>query len=270
MSKILGEDSKSAIAAAIEANLIDQVKYFGKSPLVNFYDDTQMVRIVTGLPVSILNLIAGTRLSEELIEQEIELALKPFRKQKVPMIWWVGPTTLPEDLGSYLEKLGLEKVFDMPGMFYELEKIEKNLEFPPEFTVKVVDNEKILQTWADTETKGFEAHQSDTEHVYNFENTLGTDPNSPWVRYVGFMNKEPVAVSILFQSAGVAAIFNVATVPEYRRHGIGTLMTKIPLFKARSLGYKYGVLKASPLGTYLYQKMGFKECCKIGLYSHSP
>ncbi|MFW9906090.1 MAG: hypothetical protein ACFFFH_17335 [Candidatus Thorarchaeota archaeon] len=62
------------------------------------------------------------------------------------------------------------------------------------------------------------------------------------------------------------AVFNVATVPKFRRQGIGTIMTKISLLKGKSLGYNYGVLKASSMGMHLYRKMDFKECCKIGLY----
>ncbi|MHA2247325.1 MAG: GNAT family N-acetyltransferase [Candidatus Hodarchaeales archaeon] len=266
MNEILKDKSESAIGAALEANLIEQVRLFATSPLVNYYEENNMVRLVTGLPISILNLIAGAKISEDNIEQEIQLALSPFKEQSIPMIWWVGPTTIPKDLGIHLEKEGLKKGFDMPGMFYELEMLEKKLEFPPEFIFKLVENNVLLRTWAETQSKGFEANLSFTKHIYEFEKILGTDSNSPWLRYIRFMDGVPVAVSILFQGAGVAAIFNVATVPEYRRKGIGTLMTKIPLLKARSLGYEYGVLKASPMGTHLYRKMKFKECCKIGLY----
>ncbi|MFX0115247.1 MAG: GNAT family N-acetyltransferase [Candidatus Hodarchaeota archaeon] len=253
------------IGVALEANLIEQVRYYGKSPLVNLYDETNMIRMATGLPVSTLNLIAGARLSENQIEREIEAALTLFKRQKVPMIWWVGPTSLPINLGSYLEQHGLEKVFDMLGMFYRLETLEE-VELPSEFTFKIVNNEKLLRIWAETQTRGFESDDAATDHIYKFEKSLGTSLDALWLRYIGFMDNEPVGVSILFQGAGVAAIFNVATVSEYRRHGIGTLMTKIPLLKAKALGYKYGVLKASPIGTHLYRAMGFNECGQIGLY----
>ncbi len=257
--------SASAIGAALEANLIEQVKFYAKSPLAIFYDENNMVRVISGLPVSILNLIVGAKLSDD-IEGQIQNALKPFKKQKVPMIWWVGPTTEPEDLGDSLIDQGLKKSFEMPGMFYDLENLEGELKFPSEFSFKQVNNDNLLKIWAETQSKAFEADSSFTKHIYDFEKTLGTDKSSPWIRYIGFLSKEPVAVSILFHAAGVAAVFNVATMPEFRRQGIGTFMTKIPLLKARSLGYNYGVLKASPMGVHLYRKMQFEECCTIGLY----
>ncbi|MFX0151737.1 MAG: GNAT family N-acetyltransferase [Candidatus Hodarchaeota archaeon] len=266
MKKILTIKSISTIGTALEANLIEQVKFYGTSPLVNLYDENNMVRIVTGLPISIFNLIAGTTFTENDIDHKIELALKPFKKQKVPMIWWVGPTSTPRNLGTYLEKHGLEKSFDMLGMFYDLEKLENNLNLPPSFIYYRVDTNHLLRLWTETQTEGFEANPNENEDIFRFEKTLGINPNSRWVRFIGFIGEKPVGVSILFLGAGVAAIFNVAVVPKFRRRGIGTLMTKIPLLKARSLGYKYGVLKASPLGAHLYKHLNFKECCKIGLY----
>jgi ribosomal protein S18 acetylase RimI-like enzyme len=96
------------------------------------------------------------------------------------------------------------------------------------------------------------------------------NPHSQWLRFVGLLNDEPVAVSILFLGAGVAAIFNVAVVPECRRQGFGTLITREPLLRARSMGYRYGVLKATPIGTKLYKNMKFEECCKISMYVCKP
>lgn len=266
MDDILSDKSNSAIGAALEANLIEQVRFYGKSPLAIFYDENNIVRFISGFPISILNLIAGTKFSPAKIDDQIKNALIPFKKQKVPMIWWVGPTSEPDDLGDYLIEQGLKKSFDMPGMCYDLENLEDELIFPSKFSCKLVNNDILLKIWAETESKAFEADSSSTKQIYDFEKSLGTNPNSPWTRYVGFIDNEPVAVSILFQAAGVAAIFNVATIPDFRRQGIGTFMTKIPLAKARTLGYNYGVLKASPMGVHLYRKMQFEECCKIGLY----
>ncbi|MBU7012993.1 MAG: GNAT family N-acetyltransferase [Theionarchaea archaeon] len=84
------------------------------------------------------------------------------------------------------------------------------------------------------------------------------------------MNDEPVAVSILFLGAGVAAIFNVAVVPEFRRQGLGTLITRAPLLRARLMGYRYGVLKATQMGTKLYKNMKFEKCCTIFMYTCRP
>jgi len=104
----------------------------------------------------------------------------------------------------------------------------------------------------------------------NLRSPWGMNPYSQWLRFVGLLNDEPVAVSILFLGAGVAAIFNVAVVPEFRRQGLGTLITRAPLLRARLMGYRYGVLKATQMGTKLYKNMKFEKCCTIFMYTCRP
>ena len=53
MNEILKEKSESAIGAALEANLIEQVRLYATSPLGNFYEENNMVRSITGFPISI-------------------------------------------------------------------------------------------------------------------------------------------------------------------------------------------------------------------------
>ncbi|MFW9779229.1 MAG: GNAT family N-acetyltransferase [Candidatus Heimdallarchaeota archaeon] len=270
MASILENRSLTGLSLALEANLIGQVRYYGQSPIIKVFDEHKMVRVVSGVPVSIFNLIAGAQLEETNIEYQIEEALEPFNRYQVPMIWWVGPMTTPKELGTHLETQGLAKIFDMPGMYYELASLEHQLQLPPHFRFEHVTSDDLLRVWAETQTKAFGVASSETQMIYEFEKSLGVRREAPWLRYIGFCNEEPVGVSILFFHAGVAAIFNVATIPEYRRQGIGQLMTKIPLFRARRLGYKFGVLKASKMGQHLYSSMDFAEICKISYYYYDP
>ena len=259
VNNILRRASKIALREAIEANLIEQNRFWGSSPKSEFHDGKDLIWFITGYPVSVLNAISGAKISGKNIDAVIEETLKHFEKHHVPTTWWVGPSTRPENLGEYLEQHGFEKTLEMPGMTIDLSTLD-TVEYPDDFSIMVVSNENRLRTWADTQSKGFGGSQDQADIFFEFEKSLGMNPHSQWLRFVGLLNDEPVAVSILFLGAGVAAIFNVAVVPEWRRQGFGTLITREPLLRARSMGYRYGVLKATPMGTRLYQKMEFEEC----------
>jgi hypothetical protein len=42
--------------------------------------------------------------------------------------------------------------------------------------------------------------------------------------------------------------------------------TLAPLRAARRMGYQVGVLRAAQSGLSLYRQLGFRECCRLGVY----
>jgi GNAT superfamily N-acetyltransferase len=96
-----------------------------------------------------------------------------------------------------------------------------------------------------------------------------TDPKL-MLAYTGFLDNQPVATALLFLAAGIAGIYAVSTIPAARRKGIGAWMTLLPLLRARSSGYKIGILFASHMGVGVYRSLGFQEYCKIASYRWAP
>jgi GNAT superfamily N-acetyltransferase len=62
----------------------------------------------------------------------------------------------------------------------------------------------------------------------------------------------------------------VATVPKARRQGIGTAMTLAACRKARALGYHIAALGAQGAALRVYQRIGFREYCRMSWYTWTP
>lgn len=270
MNEILKNASKTVLGEALDRNLTEQIRFWGSSPYSEFHDGTEVIWFITGYPVSVLNAVSGARLPNNNVDTTIEDALEHFTRYQIPVTWWIGPLTRPRNLGESLEDHGFKEALEMLGMHLHLSTLPPAVEFPDDFSIVQVSEEFSLRKWADAQSKGFGGDQNEADIFFKFEKSLGMDTQSRWLRFVGMVEDEPVAVSILFLEAGVAALFNVAVVPEFRRKGFGTLMTQEPLLRARSRGYHYGVLKATSMGTELYRSMKFEECCKIHMYVYKP
>ena len=67
----------------------------------------------------------------------------------------------------------------------------------------------------------------------------------------------------LIYEQGVAGLYNISTMPEFRRKGIGKVFTQILMDKARLDGFDWCILHASPIGQPIYEKIGFETFCYI-------
>jgi ribosomal protein S18 acetylase RimI-like enzyme len=99
---------------------------------------------------------------------------------------------------------------------------------------------------------------------------VGLDEDAPLQNYLAFWEGEAVATASLFCGAGVAGIYNVATLPESRRRGIGRAVTLFALHHARTKGLREAILQSSAAGAGVYKSLGFRERCRFEQYVWSP
>jgi GNAT superfamily N-acetyltransferase len=118
-----------------------------------------------------------------------------------------------------------------------------------------------LRAWAQVFTMGYGLPSGWEPEIYELQLHLGL--GFPVRNYIGYLNGVPVSAACLFLGAGVAGIYNVATLPGARGKGIGAAVTLRPLHNAREMGYRIGVLQSSRLGFSVYQKLGFRHLCQI-------
>lgn len=258
--------SPEAMAMAIEQN---GFAFFLSTvtPLhAEIYEDTQLLRVITRVPFSPLNVILRANFEPAVIESKVEAVLADFGEPRLPLTWWIGPATLTPELGKTLLAHGLAHAGDTPGMAINLRDLQVSPSLPAQFTLTPVTDLEGIERWVQTYAtcSGF---NEQAEHLWQTIHRHVALKHATSSRYyVGWLNGKPVATSLLFFHNGVAGIYHVATLPEHRGQGIGTAMTSLPLREALEQGYRLGVLESSQMGFSLYQRLGFQQYCTLSAY----
>ena len=84
--------------------------------------------------------------------------------------------------------------------------------------------------------------------------------------FVAWLNGEPAAAAFTMVRAGVAWVGWVATRPDFRVRGLGSLVTAAATRAGLALGADLASLEATPLGTPIYARLGFREIYRYRTY----
>jgi len=84
--------------------------------------------------------------------------------------------------------------------------------------------------------------------------------------YLGCIAGLPAATAVQFFEGGLGGIWWVTTVPEYRKRGLASDITRAALVDALHLGYRAVMLESLPAAVPMFRRLGFKEYCRINVY----
>jgi ribosomal protein S18 acetylase RimI-like enzyme len=215
--------------------------------------------------------VLRAQLAPDQVDARIAWALQQARTQREPFLWHLGPSTQPPGLGDRLLEHGLTAVGATPAMGVALARLPSAVSVPAGVTLERVRDRPSLERWTRTVGSGFGMPPDAVAAlltVLSRNDLLGGA--APVHFYLASLHGEPVAGSAALFAAGVAGIFNVATLEAARGQGIGTAITLAPLLDARDHGYQVGVLQASEMGYPIYAQMGFAEQFRYHLYHWEP
>jgi GNAT superfamily N-acetyltransferase len=89
----------------------------------------------------------------------------------------------------------------------------------------------------------------------------------PAVRhYLAWSGSEPVATTSLVLSGPMAGIWNVGTLPEYRRRGIAAELMHNAVSEALAFGYTSSMLLATFSGLPLYERLGYRTVSTVRMF----
>lgn len=271
MTEILTDLSPTNLVAAVEGNLTAWLPVFGSMGRVYLKNPPGVKRSMTNIPLSLFNSIMDTHLTPDKVDDAIQTIKADAILHKVPVCWWIFPTSQPADLGDHLLKQGFKPDEDGPAMAVDLAGVNVNLVAPPGLSLTLATQDPAWKVWVDVMAAGFEVPAPSYHRMVDGWLRLlhHADPSTTFT-YTGWLNDKPVATCLLFLAEGVAGIYCVSTIPEARRSGVGAWMTLHALLQARDRGYHAAVLEASEMGASVYQSLGFKEVCKISSYVWRP
>jgi len=270
MKTAFEELSSEEIASAIEQNGFDFFLSLVTPLQAEVYDDAHILRVITKLPFSLLNVILRTHFESEDIDNKVEVALAAFGSPRLPLTWWIGPATPTPQLGKVLLAHGLVHALDAPGMAINLRELQAVTPSSTQFTITPVNDLEGIEQWVQTFTTCYQFDEQVKQIWLKAHRYLGLECTTSCRYYVGWMGSVPVATSLLFLHNRIAGIYQVATLPGYRGQGIGTAMTSVPLYEALREGYRIGVLESSQMAFSLYRHLGFQQYCTLSAYVWSP
>jgi ribosomal protein S18 acetylase RimI-like enzyme len=268
MADILADFSPASTAAAVEANLFSLFDHLAAWSRLELHDDGACRWTLSHLPFPLFNSVVRARLDAGLADAAIEARIRACANRHVPMLWWTGPSTTPADLGDRLERHGfvVEPAIGMAG------DIRYLAAQPGDAVIEVrrVHDAATLATWSRVLCNAFGAPQAFGDAFADLVAAVGLGPQSTFRHFLGYFNGEPAATCSLFLGAGVAGIYDVGTLPERRRRGIGAAITRAAIADAAAGGYRMAILHSSTLGAAMYRALGFTDVCAIGQYVWAP
>ncbi len=153
---------------------------------------------------------------------------------------------------SQLAHLGYLEAENLPAMWLNGAP-QRWRKAPTDLQISRVETSADLETYRSILASVFFMPRSEVNLVLG-EKSLGLEHMS---HYLGKVGGEPVATATLVTDGTLAGIWNVGTVREYGRRGIGSEMMHHVLADARNLGYEESMLLASPEGIPLYERLGY-------------
>jgi ribosomal protein S18 acetylase RimI-like enzyme len=263
MIDILTDFSQPALATAVKANLYAFFESMKGSTTVAFDSNAEAIRWKTGFAHSWFNGVLSRRPPDEDTTRTVGEAVAYFRSSDVhSFTWWLAPDLEPTSWAGYLEPHGFLFDDNTPGMAMDLADLPAKRNGA--LTIRRVEDRPALAEYVRTMLQGFGIPETEAATLTAVFEDLGLD--LPIRHYLGLLNDRPVATVALVLGAGVAGIYNVATLPEARGRGIGSAMTLAPLYEARDMGYQAGILQSSKMGYGVYRRLGFREVGRVKHY----
>lgn len=192
-------------------------------------------------------------------EDEIDKTIHYFSAKNLPFIWWTSAKVLETkgfQFGGILTGIALDISQEVPSS----SPTSSNLK------IKIVETESELNAFTDLAAGAFAMSPKATKQYLALNDSLMRQ--GELIHFIAYLNGAPVGTASLSVSTSSAGIWNLATLPEYRKHGIGGALVHASLIEAKQRQYNQvmAILMPKGLAWGLFTKLGFEAVCEFPFY----
>src|SRR5690348_7348300 len=108
--------TEQPLVAAIEENWSESYAAYAGAPQVELDASPEFISVITGIPSPWYNGVFQSRLDTGELERQIDGIIAQYKKRGIPLSWWSGCSSGPDNLHNALEAHGLKQVVELPEM----------------------------------------------------------------------------------------------------------------------------------------------------------
>lgn len=266
MDKIIKNKDDRAIATAIEDNFISFRLLFSRLPNARLFKDKGFLWLDSGTSRPSWNSILKAKVHLEFFDDKIQLVLKHFLEVNRPFSCWLGYNNFSKAIQERLTSYGFIHYEESAGMAADLTDCQVKIPYVSGLKIKKLSNFNKWESHVAVCIKSFNLNNSAGQFLSTIYRGVKSRIPYPFRHYLGYIDDEPVASSLLFFNSGIAGIYFIGTIPKFRGKGIGSALTAYSMLRAKELGNRIAVLRASGMGEGIYRRLGFKDYFKFQLY----
>ncbi len=244
------------IVEACERNYIDHWRASTRASTREWCEDGGITRCITGLPQEIFNVVLCCSLDPSSAEAQIDKVIGEFKARRIPLIWHVGRTTSPADLGDRLALRGYPKDYELVAMAAQVRGIGQSAAPKAGVTVRRCETVDDHQMWISCLTSSWDSPEP--VRRWMLANPYFSRPTKERIMYLGFVDGQPCGAVMLLERNGVAGLQCVGTIKQAQRKGVGETLVRAALADSAVDGFESVVVLSTTEGVPLYSKVGFK------------